>query len=198
MIESISQERWEQAQDGEIHHYDYENKKNYRNSVFIILKDHFGINPESDLIGKKILEPGGGCFPSVYFCKGLKKAVSIEPLYDKFPDYVKERLIDNGVETLSIPFEKYSVKTKFDEVWFFNVLTHVIDPKLQLETAKKVAKTIRIFEPIDTAINNEHPHSLNCNFFKEIFPDAEIKKYDGGSKPGFHQANCVYFSYTAE
>lgn len=197
MVESISQERWDSAQKGEVSHYDYDNEPNYKNASFIILGEYFGLDPEKDFVGKKILEPGGGCFPSVYFCKGLKKAVSVEPLYDQFPENVKQRLSTNGVECLPIPFEKYSKKTKFDEIWFFNVLTHVIDPRLQLELAKKVAKTVRIFEPIDTATNNEHPHTLTYEFFESVFPDTEIKRYVGGSRSGFHQANCVYLTYNS-
>lgn len=197
MVEGISQERWDSAQKGEVAHYDYNNEPNYKNASFIILGEYFGLDPEKDFVDKKILEPGGGCFPSVYFCKGLKKAVNIEPLYDQFPENVKQRLSANGIECLSIPFEKYSKKTKFDEIWFFNVLTHVIDPRLQLELAKKVAKTVRVFEPIDTATNNEHPHTLTYEFFESVFPDTEIKRYAGGSRSGFHQANCVYFTYNS-
>jgi hypothetical protein len=197
MVESISQERWDSAQRGEVDHYDYGNEANYKNSSSIILKEHFNIDPEKDLVGKKILESGGGCYPSIYFCKGLKKAVNIEPLYDQFPENVKQRLVQNGIETLSIPFENYSTRTKFDEVWFFNVLTHVMNPELQLEIAKKVAKTVRVFEPIDTAVNNEHPHTLTYEFFEKVFPDIEVKIYNGGSRSGFHQANCVYLTYNS-
>jgi len=56
MVESInpiSSERWVQAQSGEVAHYDYENVDNYKNSAMVILKDHFGIDVEKDLMGKK-------------------------------------------------------------------------------------------------------------------------------------------------
>ena len=107
MVEVISQERWEEAQSGEINHYDYGNEENYRNSAYIILRDHFNIDPENDLADKKILESGGGCYPSIYFCKGLKKAVNVEPLSDKFPDNVKSRLGNANIECVSIAFEDY-------------------------------------------------------------------------------------------
>jgi hypothetical protein len=195
MVEKISQERWQQAQEGEVFHYDFQNEENYKNSSHIILKEYFQIDPEKDLVNKKVLESGGGCYPSVYFCSGLKKAVNVEPLYDRFPDFIKNKMTDKKIEVVVSGFENYSTRTKFDEVWFFNVLTHVIDPALQLQIAKKVAKTIRVFEPINTIINTEHPHSLTPEFFKDLFPDAEIKTYTGGSRHGFHQADCVYFTY---
>lgn len=196
MIEVISQERWEQAQSGEINDYDYGNEENYKNSAYIILRDHFNIDPENDLVGKKILESGGGCYPSTYFCKGLKKVVNVEPLSDKFPENVKSRLNNANVECVSVGFEDYKGRSKFDEVWFFNVLQHVRDPYLQIENAKRIANVIRVFEPIDTAINNEHPHSFNIQFFREQFPDAEVKMYHGGSVARFHGANCAYLTWT--
>lgn len=196
MVEVISQERWTEAQSGEINHYDYGNRENFKNSAYIILKDHFNINPETDLVGKKILESGGGCHPAISFCKGLKKAVNVEPLFDQFPEDIKSKISGAGIESISVGFEDYTGRSKFDEVWFFNVLQHVRDPFLQIQNAKKIANVIRVFEPIDTAINQEHPHSFNMQFFKEQFPDAEVKMYHGGSVARFHGANCAYLTWT--
>lgn len=195
MVESISQERWEQALSGELNHYDYNNKENYNRTSIIILKDHFGINVETDLVGKKILESGGGAYPSTSICLGLKKAVNVEPNYDNFPEEIKDYLKSKNVEGISVGFEDYTGRAKFDEVWFFNVLQHVRDPSLQIENAKKIANTIRVFEPIDTATNNEHPHSLSVKFFEEQFPNTEVKVYQGGSIHGFHGANCAYLTW---
>jgi len=194
MVETISQERWEEAQRGEdlFYQHNYENETVYKNATSIILENYFNINLETDLVGKKILECGGGCYPASYFCTGIKKVVNVEPLYDKFPDSVKEKLLDKKIESVSIPFEDYTTKIKFDEVWFFNVLQHVRDPLLQIENAKKIAKTIRVFEPINTSVNNEHPHSFNLEFFENQFPNTTIGTHKGGSIDKFHQADCVY------
>lgn len=196
MLKAISKEEWDSAQAGEINHYNYGNKDNYKQSVHIILKDYFKINLETDLVNKKILESGGGCYPAAYFCTGLKKAVNIEPLYDKFPDHIKTTLADAKIDCIPIGFEDYTDNLKFDEVWFFNVLQHVRDPYLQIENAKRIANVIRVFEPIDCPTNNEHPHSFSIQFFKEQFPDTEVKEYKGGSSAGFHGANCAYLIWT--
>jgi len=195
MIESISQERWKQALSGELHHYDYGNMENYNRASIIILRDHFGIDVDTDLVGKKILESGGGAHPSTSICSGLKNALNVEPNYNNFPEEVKNYLKSKNVECVSIGFEDYTGRAKFDEVWFFNVLQHVRDPSLQIENAKKIANTIRVFEPIDTATNNEHPHSLSVAFFKEQFPNTEVNVYQGGSIHGFHGANCAYLTW---
>jgi len=202
MINAVSKERWENAQHGEKFHYDYENFDNYKNSVSVILKDHFFLNLESDFIGKKILESGGGCYPAIYFCNGLKEAVNVEPLYFQFPQEIKNKNIKSNIKSYSVGFEDfvpenkyYSEEEKFDEVWFFNVLQHVRDPFLQIKNAKKIANTIRIFEPIETTINNEHPHSFTMEFFQEQFPKTEVKKYIGGSVNYFHGADCAYLTW---
>lgn len=196
MVEIISEKRWNEAQLGEVHHYDYGNEENYKNSAYIILRDYFQINPEKDLINKKILESGGGCYPAVYFCKGLKKAVNVEPLYNQFPKDIQLKLTDAHIECVSVGFEDYKTQSEFDEVWFFNVLQHVRDPYLQIQNAKKIASTIRVFEPINTQINNEHPHTFSIEFFKDQFPDTEVKLYRGGSSSGFHGANCAYLTWS--
>lgn len=203
MIESISRERWERAQEGESHHYDYQNRENYKHAATIILRDHFNVDMDKDLVGKKILESGGGCYPAVYFCKGLKKAVNVEPLYYQFPDDIKSLMNDSGIESCSVGFEDFlqedqliSEEEKFDEVWFFNVLQHVRDPYLQIENAKKISKIIRLFEPIETAINNEHPHSFTIEFFREQFPNTEVSRYRGGSVGRFHGADCAYLIWS--
>lgn len=196
MVEPITQERWEQALSGELNHYDYGNAENYKRASLIILKDHFNVDLENDLVDKKVLEIGGGAYPSVLHINGLAKAVCVEPNFDNFPQEIKDRFESANIEGISIPFEEYKGRTKFDEVWFFNVLQHVRDPLLQIENAKKIAKTIRVFEPIDTATNNEHPHTFSETFFKEQFPESEVKVYHGGSINGFHGANCAYLTWT--
>lgn len=196
MSEAITQERWEQALSGELNHYDYGNADNYKRASFIILKDHFDIDLGTDLVGKKVLEVGGGAYPSILHATGLSKAVCVEPNFDNFPEEIKDKFKSSNVEGISIPFEEYKGKIKFDEVWFFNVLQHVRDPLLQIENAKRIAKTIRVFEPIDTATNNEHPHTFSETFFKEQFPESEVKIYHGGSVSGFHGANCAYLTWT--
>ncbi len=195
MIKQITEERWIQAQQGEVHHYQYDNKETYERSALIILRDHFKLDVKTDLVGKKLLESGGGCYPASYFCEGLKKVVNIEPLCDHFPEEIKSKLLSKNIECISTSFEEYKTRIKFDEVWFFNVLQHVKDPVLQIENAKKISKIIRVFEPLDTVINNEHPHSFNFDFFVHNFPDVEVKKYNGGSISGFHQASCAYLTW---
>jgi hypothetical protein len=199
MIEKISQERWEKAQLGEVHHYLYNNnEEDYKRSALIILENYFALDVEKDLREKKILESGGGCYPASYFCTGFKKAVNVEPLCNEFPEEIKTKLKNKNIECISTPFEEYKTRSRFDEVWFFNVLQHVKDPIAQIENAKKLAKTIRVFEPLDTAINNEHPHSFSIEFFREQFPDTEVKKYIGGSTPKFHQASCAYLVWNKQ
>ena len=198
-IATVNDHRWDQAQYEEGVDYDTDSYENYLNSHKIILQDFFNIDMDNDLVGKKVVESGGGCYPYVYSCKGLSRAVNIEPLFSQFPDQVKQRVeVDAGIECLSIPFESFEPEEKFDEAWFFNVLMHVKDPYDQLEKAQQIANTVRVFEPVNTAINIEHPHCFTHAWFEAQFPDTEIKRYVGGTVPGFHGANCSYFTWTSK
>lgn len=195
-VEKISQERWDKAQSAEIKHYDHENADPYETAVDIILRHFNNLDAKKDLVGKKILESGGGTYPAIFFCKGLERGVNVEPLYDKFPEKVKNRLTEAGVETISSGFEDVDIDEEFDEVWFFNVLQHVRDPYLQIEKAKKIANTIRVFEPIECGTNDEHPHEFTIEFFEEQFPGVEVNRYKGGSLYKFHGADCAYLIWS--
>ena len=198
LIEKCNDLRWTQAQHDEFCDYDTESFENYLKGHKVILTDHFNIDVAKDLVGKKVIESGGGCYPALYSCKGLSKAVNVEPLFSKFPNEVKDRVeVEAGIECLSIPFEFYKTEEKFDEVWFFNVLMHVRDPYVQLEKAQEIANTVRVFEPVNTEINIEHPHCFTIEWFQMQFPDTEIKKYIGGSTEGFHSVDCAYFTWNS-
>ena len=105
--------------------------------------------------------------------------------------------VEAGIECISIPFEEFRTEEKFDEAWFFNVLMHVKDPYEQLDIAKKIAKTVRVLEPVNTNINVEHPHCFTVEWFEMQFPDTEVKRLPGGSIEGFHVADCAYLTWNA-
>lgn len=198
MIQVISRDRWNSAQVDELIDYDYVSVDAYEKTHNIILHNYFGIDPKKDLVGKTVIEPGGGSWPAIYFCTGLKRAVNVEPLLDNFPSYVTSKLTERNIELVSMPFEDYSDDVIFDELWMFNLLTHVITPKGQIDKAKRIAKNIRIFEPLNTAINNEHPHTMTVEFFDTLFPNIEKNIHKGGSIPGFHGADCIYFTWSKQ
>ena len=198
LIQTVNEQMWVKAQHEEGKDYDTDSYENYLKGHKIILQDQFNIDVDKDLVGKKIVESGGGCYPAMYSCKGLSKAVNVEPLFRRFPEEVKQRVeVEAGIECISIPFEDFRTEEKFDEAWFFNVLMHVKDPYEQLDIAKKIAKTVRVLEPVNTNINVEHPHCFTVEWFEMQFPDTEVKRLPGGSIEGFHVADCAYLTWNA-
>lgn len=191
----IDRERWKSAQNGEIHYHQEQfyidiNNNHYSYSWEVIFKI---LNiPYLNYENKTIIDVGSGPIGPLLHCTNLSnKSTCIEPLIEKYHPIVKKRYIDHNLQVFGGPFEDYIFEEKVDEVWFFNILQHCIDPELCLIKAKENSQIIRIFEPIDLPTNNEHPHSFNEQWFKNILGD-EVKIFQGGTIDRFHEANCVY------
>ena len=59
---------------------------------------------------------------------------SIDPLNDAYDSNHKAEF--PNINWIASAFEDWETELIFDEVWFFNVLQHVIDPKACLEKAR--------------------------------------------------------------
>ena len=190
-MEKITEDRWKEAQRAEldVHALSTNIDEAHR---FLNFYFHFFEDSILDISGKKILEVGCGPYPLATFA-GASKVVGVEPLYDNFTNEMKKYWEENNVTPFTKPFEDWESDEKFDEVWFINFLQHTLDPELCLEKSKKVAKKVRVFEPINTEINECHPHSLTMDLFKKHFPNTDIKLYAGGTITIFHLADCCYF-----
>lgn len=186
----ISDERWQQAQNGElachVHESVEQSYKNYESAYKYYFK-YLSINP--DLEGKSVIEVGPARVAALLFCKNYSKSYIVEPIaYDG----VAELYSGKTIEFVRQPFENCEIP-KCDEVWLLNVLQHVKDPDAFVNTAKKLADTIRFFEPINTEINNEHPFSFSLDDYKFYFGDC-VKHYRHSGEP-FHTADCAYGIY---
>ena len=142
LISSIDETRWDDAQSMELWHMHRDTAKEdcHEHGTNVIFKEHFNLNYKKDFIGKTIVESGGGRFPHVAFCGGVKRKISVEPLYSKLDDYCKQFQNNMGIEVIECGFEEYEPENglDIDEVWFFNVLQHVRDPELQIKKAKEI------------------------------------------------------------
>ncbi len=186
----ISEERWKQAQAGElachIHESVDQSYKNYESAYKCYFK-YLEIEP--DLQGKSIIEVGPARVAALLFCHNYSKSYIVEPIaYDGVADLYS----DKNIEFVRDAFEDCEIP-KCDEVWLLNVLQHVKSPDVFIETAKKSADVIRFFEPINTEINNEHPFSFSLDDYKVYFGDA-VKHYKHIGEP-FHTADCAYGIY---
>jgi hypothetical protein len=127
--------------------------------------DHW---PTYDVGGCGILDIGGG--PTSLLLKTINRGPSIvvDPL--PVPGWVKDRYELAGIFYAQVKAETYlgiSPKPGFDEAWIYNVLQHVRDPQKVIETARREAKVIRIFEWVDMPAYEGHPHTLQAEQLHE-------------------------------
>lgn len=119
---------------------------------------NYGKWPCYDLQNKSVLDVGGGPVSMLLKCENRGRTAVVDPC--NYPYWVRARYNESGIDYLRIPAELYQSPYKWDEVWIYNVLQHVQDPELIISNAKELASTIRIFEWIDLAPHEGHPHEL--------------------------------------
>lgn len=131
---------------------------------------HDGKSPFNlDMEGKSVLDIGGGPASLLLKCVNVTGVV-IDPL--KFPRWVYSRYKKAGIQVFRYKGDEMEWFTKpFDEAWIYNVLQHTESPEKVIEYAKKAAKLIRIFEWIDTPINEGHISTLT---------EKKLNKWLGG------------------
>lgn len=115
--------------------------------------------PCYDLAGRSILDLGGGPVSMLLKTRDGSRLTVVDPC--PYPDWVAARYAAAGIEYRVEVAEKYLSVSSFDEAWIYNVLQHVVDPEAVIATARAHAKTLRIFEWVDTETNVGHPHSLS-------------------------------------
>lgn len=135
--------------------------------------DYYKI-PRYDLRGKSVVDLGGGPTSLLLRCTNFSEAIVVDPL--PVTQTVKDRYKDKGIIHLQIPAEEFVYTKKYDEVWDYNCLHHVIDPVLILQNAMKGCRLLRIYEILHTSRDIMHPHSFTEDFFTNILgPGGQTK-----------------------
>ena len=187
----IALDRWQSAQTAEFGHHQDLRMEAYRTASQVTAR-YLGFDFEKDFKDKVIVEVGAGPRGSILYTKGnFKRGIIIEPLIDRWPAEIRKDYEDIGVEIIVAAYEDLDIDEQVDETWFFNVVQHVLDPKEQLELAKKTSKTIRVFEPIGTGTDTAHPHYITEETFTDVLGNfGQIFK--GGTEDGFFSCDCYY------
>lgn len=107
--------------------------------------------------GRSIVDIGGGPYSLLLKAHNATRKVVVEPM--EMPLWVYERYRAAGVEVVSAKGEDIRLEG-FDEAWIYNVLQHVEEPERIVANARRAARTVRIFEWIDTPPNIGHPQTL--------------------------------------
>lgn len=118
-----------------------------------------------DVCSRSILDIGGGPVSMLLKANNIGRAKVLDP--SRYPLWTYERYRSKGIE-VEINFgEALTDVEQWDEVWIYNVLQHVNDPKLIIENARRAGKLIRIFEWIDIPAHEGHPHELKQDLLEE-------------------------------
>lgn len=148
-----------------------------------------GINDIAVPATKRILEIGSGPVPALAFRNQVLGWI-IEP-GAIFPGCQKHyQVAHEPAELVDFP--------EADEVWILNTLQHVYDPAYIIAKAKLAAPVVRIFEPLDSPVNETNIHSISVQFLKEQFgPVIKIFPANSGI-PNFHTRACGYAVWRRE
>ncbi len=190
-MEKISNKIWENAQKNERRSHTlpfekgYEMYKNSYRQYFEFL----GIDP--DLKGKSIIEVGPADYPALEYCINYSKCYVIEPMPSS---HLANLIIGKPIKLITEKAESFKFP-ECDEVWFMNVLQHVQNPDKIINNAKKSAKLIRFFEPINYPTDKMHLHKFSLDWFKKHFGNC-VKHYPKtNNAKDFHTWECAYGIY---
>lgn len=163
----------------------YEMYKNSYRQYFEFLKI------DIDLKRKSIIEIGPADYPALEYCENYSQSFVIEPMPSS---HLANLIEDKPIKLITEKAEGFKFP-ECDEVWFMNVLQHVQDPVKIINNAKKSAKLIRFFEPINYSTDKMHLHEFNLAWFKSHFGDC-VKHYPKNNKAvNFHTWECAYGIY---
>jgi hypothetical protein len=113
-----------------------------------------------DMDGKSVIDIGGGPVSLLLKCTGLVRATVVDPI--EVPHWVELRYEEAGILFEQKPAEQIEA-IGYDEAWIYNCLQHTANPKRIIGNALKAAKIVRLFEWIETHVNEGHPHSFTAN-----------------------------------
>jgi glycosyltransferase involved in cell wall biosynthesis len=123
-----------------------------------------------DAKNMSILDIGGGPSSLLLRCVNRGKGCTVvDP--GTYPEWVLSRYKAAEIKYIQQMAERLTLPsgTLFDEVWIYNVLQHVLDPVKVIAIAKKLGKSIRVFEWIDIKPYEGHPHMITKDFLEEEF-----------------------------
>jgi hypothetical protein len=112
-----------------------------------------------DMKGASIIDIGGGPVSLLLKCINFTGVV-VDP--GPYPEWVHERYKTAGIRYVIEIGENLNV-IGHDEAWIYNSLQHTVNPYLVIDNAKRAAKTVRIFQWINTLVTPDSPHVLTRN-----------------------------------
>lgn len=125
--------------------------------------------PYFDLGGVDVLDMGGGPVSMLLKCRNRGKCHVVDPC--DYPDWVAARYEAADIFYHKVRAEDVAFDEPFDEVWLYNVLQHVHNPKKVVAQCLKYGRIVRVFEWLEIGVGAGHPHNLL---------EADLDRWFGG------------------
>jgi len=113
----------------------------------------------------------------------LRRGMAVDPLM--FAGQDEARYAAAGITRVIEPAETFRAPNaeRFDEVWCYNVLQHVMDPERVLETARAHADCVRLFEWLQVPASVVHPHVVTAPLIERAFAGwREVRRVHGSAR----------------
>lgn len=162
-----------------------------------------GHSPYNIEIGEKnILDLGGGPCSLLLKTTRFGNVTPSRPKHElsvvvdpcRYPDWVAHRYHSHGIDLRRVPAEHVQTKDLYDEVWLYNVLQHTEDPAKIIQNGFRALRSggiFRVFEWVNTPVNDSHPHSLTEEFLTEALGE-------GGNVDQFAHDGCFGSAFSGE
>lgn len=134
--------------------------------------------------GRSVLDLG--CGPQgllLTMAPFLRRGMAVDPLMFAARD--EARYAVAGIVRVVEPAETFRAphEERFDEVWCYNVLQHVMDPERVLETAQAHAGCVRLFEWLHVPASVVHPHVITAPLIEGAFRGwREVRRVEGTAR----------------
>ena len=133
----------------------------YANLMGLVNEPREGKWPVYDLAGKSVIDLGGGPVSMLLKTVNGGALTVVDPC--PYPEWVGARYEAAGIVRYEQCAEGFDRDGGYDEAWLYNVLQHVESPRAVVETARRCARVVRVFEWVETETNVGHPHSLHAS-----------------------------------
>jgi 2-polyprenyl-3-methyl-5-hydroxy-6-metoxy-1,4-benzoquinol methylase len=183
-MKEVQKQEWEKESEWEAHwwgnccntYFEEQKQFDYAKRMGIkVFWDSQG--PHIDMMGKKVLDVGGGPVSLLLKCLNLGKGHVIDPC--DYPEWTMERYKAAGI-TFDKGMAEEMDYTGFDEVWIYNLLQHVQDPAKIVANALKAGKIVRVFDWLEIA-GPGHPHYLVEDEMNKWFKgEGKVEVISGG------------------
>lgn len=186
--------KWKQAQEWEREWWNTCQNTTWEDVKQMNLAPYLGLqivpneytNYRIPLNGETVLDIGGGPSSLLLKCENVKGTV-VDPC--DYPEWVAQRYKESGIDYVKQKGEEIGTEGKYDEIWIYNCLQHTDNPKKIIQNALRIGKLIRVFEWVNTRVNEGHLHSFTREQLEEwLGGRGQVVKLSGGGLYGevFH------------